>query len=115
MGLVKSQNNYLNVFLSMYVPSTQLRPLTHTNQDTPSPHHRSPKPPQSTHGLLEDNHPQQGRHQEIGRGIGDGDFRRGGTGCQGAGEQGPHYDVTEDVEAEAELCTSRSVYDVREF
>jgi hypothetical protein len=53
-----------------------LSPLSHTNKNTPGPHHPSPNPPQTPNSLLENNHPQHCRSKEIRSGIGDGDFRR---------------------------------------
>lgn len=77
--------------------------IPHPHQNTPTPHHRSPQPPNTTHLFLENKHSQHGRDEEIGGRVGDGDFGGGGGGCQGAGEESPHYYVTEGVEGEAGL------------
>lgn len=82
--------------------------LPHPDKNTTRRHHRSAQPPQPPHGFAKDNHPQNGRDEEVGRGVGDGDLGCRGRGRQGAGEQGPHGEVAEEVEGEADLLILES-------
>ena len=76
---------------------TKSSPIPHPNQNTPTPHHSSPQPPQPTNLLPENKHAQDRRDEEVGRCVGDGDFGGGGGGREGAREEGPHDDVAEEV------------------
>lgn len=99
---------YMIYVIDIEIPIIKLRPLTHPNQDTPSTHHRRTQPPQSPDRLLKNNHTQESRCQKVRGGVCDGDLCRRWTGCEGAGEERPHDDVTKDVETETCLF-ARSV------